>query len=348
MALSRASRLVIERVFDRIPAPARPTEPAWLHDSWEQADREFVTGPPLTLHLPVPALFAGCWAAVRESLLAGPTDRVVREVIAAAVSNLNECPYCVDSHTASISALGIDTAAKALRAGSMEVIQRDDLRAAAQWATATRSPGDPVLTAPPFSPKDQPYALGTALTFHYLNRMVSAFLKPSPVKMPSVIDRRPFLTRVLAVTAGRLLAAGNLEPGASLQFCEHAPSVAGLAKLEPAPEVAAGLAALIAAAETAGAAVLSEPCRKVVADTIDKWDGADPGLGSAWVQQSARSLPEPEQPAATFALLCAIAPYRVDRGVVDAVRPSHPTDSDLVAIAAWASVRATRQIASWL
>jgi len=311
-------------------------------------DREFLTGPPLTLHLPVPALFVGFWAAFRESVLAGPSDRLTREVIAAAVSSVNECPYCVDSHTASTSALGDDAAAKALRAGSVDAIARPDLRAAAGWAAATRSPGDPTLASAPFKPEDMPFAIATALAFHYLNRMVSAFLKPSPVRIPSFIERRPFMTRLTAVFPGRLLGAGGFEPGASLAFCPSSPSVPELAKLDDVPTVAAAWAALVKSADDAGAAVLPASSRSAIARTIDTWDGTDPGLGSAWIEDVVGSLPQDEQPAATFALVCALASYRVDRGLVEVVRRMHPTDGDLVSIAAWASVRATLRIAAWI
>lgn len=124
-----------------------------------------------------------------------------------------------------------------------------------------------LLADPPFEPPDAPYAVGTALTFHYINRMVSAFLKPAPARIPSFIDRRGFMTRVMAWFPGRLLAVANLEPGASLAFCASADHVPALACLETAPEVAAALAALVAAADQAGEAALSEPCRTVVADT---------------------------------------------------------------------------------
>ena len=77
-----------------------------------------------------------------------------------------------------------------------------------------------------------------------------------------------------------------------------------------------------------------------MAEAITGWDGSDPGLGSAWIQDTVAPLPEREQPAARFALVGALASYRVDRGVVDAVRPTHPTDADLVSVAAWASARA--------
>jgi AhpD family alkylhydroperoxidase len=346
--LGKMTRSLVERVFDGIDAPPRPEAPVWLVDAWEQADREFVAGPPLTLHLPVPALFPAVWAVTRESLLAGPTQRVVREVIAAAVSTLNECPYCVDSHAASTSALGHDGVAKALRAKSVGRIADSQLRAAAAWAVATRSPGDPLLADPPFAPEDQPYAVGTALTFHYLNRMVSAFLKPAPATVPSFIDRCGFMTRVLGRFPGRLLSTANLEPGASLQFCSWAPSVSAPASLEEAPEVAAAWSALIAAAQNAGEAVLSERTRAVISDTIESWSGADPGLGSGWARRAVASLPKEEHAPATFALVCALAPYRVERRLVDAVRTVHPTDADLVAIASWASVRATVRIAAWM
>lgn len=346
MPLNTVSRRVAERVFDRLSVPPVPIGPP-SRDVFDQIDREFASGPPLTLHLPVPALFAAVWAATRESLLAGPTDRILREVVAAAVSTVNECPYCVDSHTASTSALGGDDAAKAVRSRRFDAIGREDLRSASQWAAATRSPGSPLLDDPPFAPEDEPYAVGTALTFHYINRMVSAFLKPSPFTMPSSISRRPFMTRVMAVFPGRILGVPNLQPGASLQFCPSSPPVPELAKLDRAPEVAAAWAALVAAAEAAGAAVLSTACREVVAEAITGWDGSDPGLGSAWIQDTVAPLPEREHPAARFALVCALASYRVDRGVVDAVRPTHPTDADLVSVAAWASTRAALRIATW-
>ncbi|MGH3517959.1 MAG: carboxymuconolactone decarboxylase family protein [Haloechinothrix sp.] len=348
MALSKMMRSLVERAFDRIDAPPRPQGPSWLVDAWEQVDREFVTAPPLTLHLPVPALFAAAWAATRESLLAGPADRVAREVIAAAVSTLNDCPYCVDSHAASTSALGHDGVAKALRAGSAAQIVNDQLRAAAAWAGATRSPGDPLLANPPFAPEDKPYAVGTALTFHYLNRMVCAFLKPAPAKVPSFIDQRGFMTRVLGRFPGRLLGIANLEPGASLQFCTSAPTVPALTSLEKAPQLAAAWSALVAAADSAGEAVLSDRTRTVIFDTIESWTGADPGLGSDWMRRAVASLPEDEHAPATFSLVCALAPYRVEDRLVDAVRTTHPADADVVAIAAWASVRAALRIGTWI
>jgi AhpD family alkylhydroperoxidase len=348
VALSVLTRSIADRAFDRMAVPRMPAEPPWVRDLMEQIDREFMAGPPLTLHLPVPAVFAGIWAALRESALAGPADRAMREVIAATVSKLNQCPFCVDSHTAAASALGADRAAKAIRSGSVEEIGHDGLRTAARWAAATRSPGDPSLTAPPFAAADQPYAVGTALAFHYVNRMASAFLKPWPVKLPAFVSRRGLMTRVNGIFPGRMLGVAGLQPGASLRFCPEAPRPPELARLDPAPDVARGWAALAASAEAAGSAVLSAGCRSAVGEVIAAWDGADPGLALGWRDDAVASLPPDERPAAAFALTCALASYRVDDRLVASVRAAHPSDAAVVSIAAWASARAARRIAAWL
>jgi AhpD family alkylhydroperoxidase len=346
--MSRRAQALAERAFDRMAVPRVPSEPSWVREVVDQVDREFMAGPPLTLHLPVPALFAGIWAALRESTLAGPMDRVVREAIASTVSRFNECPFCVDSHTAAVSALGADRAAKAIRSGTIDAIDREDVRAAVRWAAATRSPGHRGLAASPFTPADEPFAIGTALAFHHINRMVNTFLKPWPVKVPAFVNRRAFMTRVNGVFPGRLLGVANLESGSSLGFCAEKSDVPELAKLAPSHAVAGGWGALVAAAERAGAAVLSEECRSALADVIDAWDGSDPGLGLAWRDAAVVQLPATERPAAALALTSALASYRVDRRLVDAVRVTYPTDAAVVAMAAWASVRATRRIASWV
>jgi AhpD family alkylhydroperoxidase len=40
-----------------------------------------------------------------------PLDRATREIIALAVSATNGCPYCINSHTAALSKLGLDPVA---------------------------------------------------------------------------------------------------------------------------------------------------------------------------------------------------------------------------------------------
>ena len=292
--------------YARISAPQITDD-----DLYQQTDDDFIAAPPVTLHAHVPGLMAAVWAGLRESVLAGPADRVARETVAAEVSAINDCPYCVDVH-----------------GGLAGDVRPDEF---ARWARATRSPGDAELATPPFDAAHAPYFIGTALQFHYVNRMVSAFLTRYPAGNEPVDGSGALVRSAIGIK--------NPEPGASLRFVAEAALPSELVKLEPAPEVARAWAALCDVAERCGERTLTTRVRTAVGDHIASWDGTDPDLG--W------RAPD-EGPGARFALTVALAAYRVDDRLIEETRATHPTEAELVSIAAWASARAARRIASWL
>ncbi len=348
MARKGLTVALADRAFDRVSVPTVPASPPWVASLVDQIATEFMFGPPISLHLHVPDLLAAVWAIIRESHLAGPMDRVAREVIASAVSTVNACPFCIDSHTAATTALGADSTAKAVRGGVVDRILDDDLRAAATWALSIQPSRDRASAATPFAPSDQPYALGTALAFHYINRMVNAFLKPWPIGVPGVVNRRPFMTRVNGVFPGRRLGVGQLAPGASLVYCGASPSIPVFTRLFGASEVARAWEAFGAVTDEAGAEYLSPESRSAVVTAVGSWDGTDPPLGRTWLDPVTVVVAPSERATTAFAVTCALASYRVDQSLTDAVRAEGATDAALVSIAAWSSAQAVRYIAASL
>lgn len=88
---------------------------------YAQIKKEFgALAEPFTLHSPSPELLAGAWSACRESLLVGNVRRDVKEAVAATVSRINRCPYCVDAHTIMLNATSAHNSADAI------IHQRDD------------------------------------------------------------------------------------------------------------------------------------------------------------------------------------------------------------------------------
>ena len=61
---------------------------------------------PFSVHSSFPKLLAGVWMASRESELVGVVPRSYKEAVAATVSVLNSCPYCVDAHSIMLYAAG--------------------------------------------------------------------------------------------------------------------------------------------------------------------------------------------------------------------------------------------------
>ena len=52
-----------------------------------------------------------CWTRLKAIMKPGKVDLLTKEIIALAVSATNGCRYCINSHTAAVQKLGLDTEA---------------------------------------------------------------------------------------------------------------------------------------------------------------------------------------------------------------------------------------------
>jgi AhpD family alkylhydroperoxidase len=50
-----------------------------------------------------------CWTRLKAIMQPGKVDLLTKEIIALAVSATNGCDYCINSHTAAVLKLGLDT-----------------------------------------------------------------------------------------------------------------------------------------------------------------------------------------------------------------------------------------------
>ncbi|MEQ1884441.1 MAG: carboxymuconolactone decarboxylase family protein [Bryobacteraceae bacterium] len=334
--------LLIEDAFHRWTSrrQIRYVRPAGIRESngllrgtYEQIRRDFLIAPPWLLHSCSPELLAGFWSAFRESLIAAPASRAQREAIAQGVAETNRCPYCADVHSFMLDGAILRTTHS----------RKDSaIAACSAWAHATRTPGAAILREPPFSKQDAPQMIGTALVFHYLNRMVSVFLGDSP--LPSQRLARAAATSALGARIAKVHAA----PGESLPLLPPAPVRDWLFWASANPTVTQAFAQFSAAAESFASTYVPQEVRDFLETHLAQWSGEDPGLGGAWLSQSVANISSASQPAAKLALLTALAAYRVDEPTVAAFRDRHPSDPELVALTAWASFAAMRRTASWL
>ncbi|MCW2933278.1 MAG: hypothetical protein JWM19_4240 [Actinomycetia bacterium] len=307
---------------------------------YAQAERDFgLVAPPLVLHSPAPQALAAAWLMLRETLLAtGSAAREEKEVVAAAVSVANECPYCVAVHSAAVRGLVGESVPAELAAGRFEDIADPALRDIAVWAASVGRPGAPA----PVPAGSFPELAGVAVTFHYLNRMVSIFLPESPLPP---LTPKPMGGWVMSMLASAMLAP-EPAPGASLDLLPDAPLPAEFSWAAGQPHIAGALARAAAAIEKAGQDVVPEPVREMVHDRLRGWDGLPPDMNRGWAQKLAAGLAAADRPAGRLALLAAFAPYQVTR---DDIREVKSTWSEaLIVLTSWASMAAARTIASSL
>ncbi|MEU0565742.1 carboxymuconolactone decarboxylase family protein [Nonomuraea sp. NPDC005983] len=316
-----------------------PVPPSAAHglvaDVYAQVERDFgMLAPPVALHSPAPESLAAAWAMVRESLVvSGPLDRAVKEAVATAVSQQNSCPYCVDVHGTMAHGLMTERDAAAVNGGRIEEITDVAIRRAVAWAR-----GD--LDDMPVPADQAPELWGTAVTFHYLNRMVNVFLPDGLFPAGASVPRR--LIGVLARPLVRRMSG----PGASVGLLPAAPIPDDLHWASESVAVRQGFAAAYAVMEEAGARAVPDDVRELVLGQLALRGGRPPGLSRGWAHEAAARLRPAERAAARLALLTAIAAYQVDATVVDDFRRDGAGDRRLIELTAWASFTAARHWAS--
>ncbi|MGV9306925.1 carboxymuconolactone decarboxylase family protein [Nonomuraea sp. NPDC003727] len=271
---------------------------------------------------PAPEVLAATWALLRESLLAGPSSRTDKEVIALGVSLANRWPFCVDAHTVLLHATGDHAVGEAIARGERPADPHHATLLA--WARRER---------PTALPADH---VGTALAFHFINRMVSALvgenLFPAGAASSPVVRRaagtamaRVVRRRLVAGESLPLLALGRRPAGPEPAWADGSP-------------VGTAYAALRQAAE---GRVLGERARAVVRAAVEEHDATHPPLGTAWLDGPLAELPADERPAVRLALLGALAPYRITEADV-AAWPA--PDADLVRLLAFGAFAAVEHV----
>ncbi|MEN8129681.1 MAG: hypothetical protein ABFS45_05705 [Pseudomonadota bacterium] len=311
----------------------------------DQASREFQVAPPIILHQPAPLLLAGIWGLMRESFVIHSEGRLVREAVAAAISQLNECPYCVDVHTSMHASAGgeNDILAGELKAGfSPEAL-------AYQWASATLTPNAEVIRHPQIPPADVPQIFGTALCFHFINRMVNIFLDKAPMPMPAASSHfmRSFSRASLRFFGKRMVKLDGT-PGDFIIDAGQMALPKEFAWSATDPNVAGALLRFAYAAENAGQEALDADVRALVLSHLDGWNGEQPDLGRSWTDVLVNPLDESLRPSARLALLSARASWQIDEQVIGDFRAIAGDDKALVQAAGWASYAAVKRIAGWL
>jgi AhpD family alkylhydroperoxidase len=327
----------------------RPPAQSLVGQVSRQIKQEFgMIADPFRLHAPVPELFAGIWSVTREIGIARSVPWPVKEAVAAAVSQSNACPYCVEIHAAVASVRANQPLAPLLTQGRTADITDPSLRAVVTWALASRSSGSTPLLHPPFTEEEAPEIIGITMVYHYINRMVHIFLPES--LLPSVV-RGGWPGSVVWHLVGKKLARSRERErvaGASLQFVPAADLPSECVWALPEPSISRALAGWAAVVEHVGNEMLAPEVRALVADFLHGWRGEPLELRRTWVNQAVAPLPVADHAVGKLALLAAMAPYQIDAEIIRAFQRQQETDAQLVGVVAWASFQAARRIISWL
>lgn len=301
---------------------------------------------PFTMHSQAPTLLAGVWMACRETELSGIVPRAVKETVAATVSMLNRCPYCVDAHTIMLNSTGDRDTANAISDACYWRIKDVRLRRIIDWALATSTPGPDILLSPPFSQEEAPEIIGTAVFYHYIDRLATVLLGNTP--LPST---KSWLRSSLKRVAGLLFREAVRRPknlGESLRFLPAASELKEPQWAKTNPFVAQAFARCMETIEEIGEFALPLEVRNLVNSFVGKWKGEALGISKCMVEVENSELGEAARSAAQLALLAALSPHQIDEETVLRFRRYFPDDNLLLGTLAWASFVAAQKIGTWI
>jgi AhpD family alkylhydroperoxidase len=324
----------------RYVSPVLPgTAEGLVASVYAQAEQDFgMVAPPVALHSPAPAALAASWAMLRETLLVtGQAERAQKEVVAAGVSAVNTCPYCVAVHTSAAQAVSPGLDAADIASGNLS---NPLLKDTAAWA---RSSG----LHEPAKPPEGNFAelAGVAVTFQYLNRMVSVFLPPSPLPPMTPKAVGGWVMGMLASS----MTSSDPVPGASADLLREAPLPQEFSWAAGDSRIATALAGAAGAIEITAAPVVTPAVRALITGRLQSWDGRPMGPSRAWADEAVAGLDAADRPAGLLAILTAFAPHQVVKADVAGFRSAtNAGDEALISLTAWASMAVARTVGSWL
>jgi AhpD family alkylhydroperoxidase len=301
---------------------------------------------PFALHSPIPKLLAGVWMTSRETELVGLVPRRYKEAVAATVSSLNRCPYCVDAHTIMLYSTGEKKTANAISQQKFEQISDVEIKRLINWTLTTLSPESILNHQPPFSKKAAPEIIGTVVFYHYINRIVNVLLNETP--LPS---NHSWLAGILKIVASKFFSKAisrSKSPGDSLKFLPRADLPVEFSWSKGNSNIKEAFASFAAVVKEIGNDTIDPEIRFVVNEYIESWRGKNPGVSKSWVKLSTKNLTGGKRVSARLALLTALAPYQVDEHIIKTFKSHFSEEEKLLGLLSWASFSAAKKIASWL
>jgi AhpD family alkylhydroperoxidase len=312
-------------------------------DVYRQIKRDFgALVDPFTVHSISPRLMAAVWGACRESELVGVVPREVKETVAVTISRANDVSFCVDAHVVMLHALRAHGVARSLTHDRLDRLPQGT-RAACEWSRATvrRASADV-----PYSDREAAEMIGTAVFFHYMNRVAAVLLDDTPLPFS-----QPWMKGFLSRAAGwyfSFAARRFKAPGASLVFLPDAKLPDDMAWAAASETLTGAWARFAREIDRIGQATLSDKTRSLANDCIDEWHAGGMAANGELVDEFVARANSNERAAARLVLLTAIAPHTVDAAVIHDFTASHREQDELLHAISWASFAAARRIGAKL
>jgi len=317
-------------------------------DVYSQLKRDFgKIVEPIALHSITPELLASNFSVFRETyIIEDKVERDVKEAVAVSVSKINKCPWCIDAHSIMLHGLKNTKVAKAIQTGDLDIIDNSKTKSIIEWASSSRSPDSMIIKGPPFTKDEAPEIIGTAVYYHYINRMVTVLLNESPLPV-NISILKGFMKTVAGWSFSTALRKTKIA-GESLKLIADTDFDAEFSWAITNSRIAKSFTAFKNIVEKLAEEYVPKEVITILEDTLEEWQGEDPSLSRNWTEKYVADIDEHLKPVVRLSLLTAFSPYQIDGEIIGSYRELNSNDEALLGTLSWASFLAARRIEKWL
>jgi len=264
---------------------------------------------PFVLHSLNTELTAGVWAMLYETLLVeSKVKRSLKEAIATSVSEINKCNYCVDAH--SIMIFGTEknllNNISTIKKGKTELKTKEERLIL--WALRNLDFDSSIILNPPFNKEEAPEIIGTAVLFHFLNRMVNLFAGNTPLlttKMKGILINLSYKFIFKKAIRKKKI------PGESLMFIDKNIDQNTFDWAGSVPEIKKAFQYIKYQTENKIDTILSHELISLLKSQATKLDLLKSGFGRKNLENFLSQINPHEKQIAEFCYLAMFEPYKV-------------------------------------
>ena len=290
---------------------------------------------PFVLHSLNVELTAGVWVMLYETvLIEGNVRRSLKEAIATSVSEINKCNYCVDAH--SIMIFGTEqklykTIYSIIDSEADPKTEEDHL---ILWALQNLNFDSSIILNPPFSKDEAPEIIGTAVLFHYINRMVTLFAGSSPLPTTK-------MKGILVNLASRFIFAKAIRKrkieGESLMFIDGNIHQNSFDWADSARRIKRAFQYFKYQTENKIEGIISPELISLLNRSAVNLHLLKPGFGNENLKNFLKSIEPTEEQIAEFCFLTMFKPHKVYEKHIRAIKATH-NDEEVLQVASFVSM----------
>ncbi|WP_298537688.1 hypothetical protein [uncultured Algibacter sp.] len=298
--------------------------------------------PPYKIHSIDSKLLSIYWDINKFTYFSGDLSRTLKDVVAAGVSDANECPFCYESHTELLQFENKELK-QAFRTKNLDLIKDPYTKKLAKYSLNIYNPNILKNESLGYNQEDKTEIIGTVLMFTYTNILTNIFLYESVIPLPNRFGLRnlmwkmatPMMKKAFNIKLERVDKEEYNELPNTLEWADQDLLIGNsFNNLYEYLEKESSF--------------LSDSTKEIALQKINSWNGESLGLQlNATIAQWLKECETKDKDVLNIIYKSCFASYTMGEKDINSFLSNH-NESQLLIVVSWSAAQICQRISSWL